>query len=143
MIRLIVIIYIVFGAMPGFGQKQGIEGKVLWISGNQMPGPGKAKTAPKGILREIYVYKPTVRAQTKISNGLFTEITSELVARTTSKPDGSFCIQLRPGEYSVFTKEAAGWFANIYDAAGRINIVKVEPKKLTVLTIQVNYMAAY
>lgn len=143
MIRHVFLFIILGQVFVCWGQKQGIAGKVVWISGNQMPGPGKAHTPPKPIAREIYFYTPTAPNETKMSNGLFSDIRTTLVAKITSKVDGTFSVKLPAGEYSVFTKETDGFFANIYDAKGRINVVKVSRRKFTKLTIQVNYQAAY
>ena len=39
------------------GPKEGIQGQVFWVSGNQMPGPGKAIPPQQGVTREVVVYK--------------------------------------------------------------------------------------
>ena len=37
-------------------QRQGIQGQVFWIGGNQMPGPGKSISPQQGIVREIVIF---------------------------------------------------------------------------------------
>lgn len=132
-----------FISLNTLAQKQGIKGKVVWISGNQMPGPGKKLDKGKGIEREILVYKPVAVQNAKQKDGFFTEINETLVTRIKSKADGSFCVKLPVGEYSIFTKEPDGLFASIYDDQGRINVITVEKKKFSEITLQLNYEATY
>lgn len=122
--------------------RQGICGRVTWVEGNQMPGPG-SRPKPQGVIREIHVYEITTASQVTRTGGLFSEVKSKLVAQAFSKADGSYKISLPPGEYSVFTKEEQGLFANIYDHKGAINPVVVERGKFTTLNISINYKAAY
>jgi hypothetical protein len=123
---------------------QGIKGKVVWVSGNQMPGPGK-NSGSIGVKREIFFHRPATSAEVvKNEPGiLYQKINTELVATVMSKGDGSFKIKLLPGEYSVFIKEPKGYFGNVFDDKGRIQVVKVEPGRYTEVTLSVDYMAAY
>lgn len=122
---------------------QGIKGKVVWIGGNQMPGPGRQTSRGAGIKREILIYKPTTMDNAIRTGSLYSEIKTELVAKTSSKEDGSFRIKLPPGEYSVFIKEKEGYFANLFDGEGRINIIEVKRGEFSEVTIRVDYQAAY
>jgi hypothetical protein len=124
-------------------QKQGIKGQVFWLSGNQMPSPDKQRSPHLGIQREIYIYKPTTLQDVEQQDGFFSEIKTELIAKIVTRDDGRFKVKLPPGEYSVFTKEPKGLFANLYDKNSRINIVEVKPKKYTWMVIAVDYEAAY
>lgn len=124
-------------------QKQGICGKVMWISGNQMPGPGLIYSGAKGVVREVYIYESTTNAQTVQENGFYTSIQTKLVKKVKSKKDGSFSVNLPVGTYSVFVKEAQGLWANSFDGQGRINPITVEANTYMTLTINVNYQAAY
>lgn len=123
--------------------EQGIKGQVLWLSGNQMPGPGTAKRPPHGIKRNIFVHKATGLTDVTQNDRFYSNIRTELVAKTTSDKDGFFKIDLPPGEYSIFVEEPGGYFANLFDEKGRINVVKVNPGKYTQHTITVDYEAAY
>jgi hypothetical protein len=126
-----------------FGQKQGIQGQVFWLSGNQMPGPEKAVTPQQGIVREIHVYNAVTLANTQRQDGFFQNIDAVLVTKVSTNPDGSFRIKLPPGKYSLFTKEEKGLFANLYDGNGCINCISVKPRKYSWITITVYYEAAY
>lgn len=125
-------------------QKQGIRGQVFWLSGNQMPGPRNPAQAPQqGIVREVQVYKVASPTDVVVENSYYKEVRTGLVATAISGPDGYFKIKLPPGEYSVFTVESKGLFANMFDARNRINPVVVKPGKYTWVTITIDYEAAY
>jgi hypothetical protein len=139
----IVALVILISAVSCMSQKQGIVGQVLWVDGNQMPGPDSKNSPAKGIEREIYIYEAAMLKDTKRSNGFFSEIRTPLVAKVISDETGTFRVLLPEGEYSVFTKEPEGLFANIFDGQGRINTIFVKKQEFTQITIKVNYNAAY
>jgi hypothetical protein len=125
------------------GPRQGIQGQVFWVSGNQMPGPGKSIPAEQGITREILIYKAAMLQEVEQKDQFFNNVKTELVTNTLSKPDGSFKIKLPPGKYSIFTQEPEGLFANIIDQNGCVSCVEVRPKKYSWVVITVDYEAAY
>lgn len=132
-----------FGSVLANAQNQGICGKVIWVEGNQMPGPGKKSTANPGVERELHVYEAVTSHQAGQANGFYTDIKTKLIAKVKSKADGTFKIKLSPGVYSVFTKESEGLFANTFDQNGVINAVVVDKGKFTKTDIIINYKAAY
>jgi hypothetical protein len=125
------------------GPKEGIQGQVFWVSGNQMPGPGKSIPPEQGVTREIVVYKAATMQDVEQKDLFFTSVKTELVTKALSKSDGSFKIKLPPGRYSVFTQEQKGLFANIIDQNGCVSCVEVRPKKYSWVAITVDYEAAY
>jgi hypothetical protein len=129
-------------ASQAFSQ-QGICGKVTWIAGNQMPGPDKEIEKPEPVVRLIHVHEVTTSDQVVTEDGLYKEIKTKLVAKAKSDTQGRFKISLPPGEYSVFIKEADGWFAKSFDDQGRIQTVTVKPKKYAEMDILVDYLASY
>jgi hypothetical protein len=124
-------------------QKQGIKGQVFWLSGNQMPGPGTTQPPQQGIVREIHIYKVATVDDVVMDNNYYAKVNTPLVAKALSGKDGYFKVRLDPGEYSVFTLEPKGLFANMFDVNQRINPVIVKAKKFTWITITVDYEAAY
>lgn len=125
-------------------QKQGIRGQVVWVSGNQMPGPDRKITESPGIKREIYIYQATTLDQATVQDGVFfSNITTALVKEIRSNKKGKFCVKLPPGEYSVFVKESRGLFANSFDMNNRIQCITVKSGEYANPVIQVNYEAAY
>ena len=123
-------------------QKEGIKGQVFWISGDQ-PGPGSQATPDQGTIREILIYKATSLKDVSQKDQFFAEIKTELINTVMSSQDGSFKVKLPPGEYSVFTKEQKGLFANVIDHNGCISCVNVSPKRYSWVTITVDYEANY
>lgn len=126
-----------------YAQKQGIRGQVFWLSGNQMPGPGKALSPQQGAIREIHIYNAASMKDNPSPNGFFSSISSVFVTSVVSEKDGTFKVRLEPGRYSVFVKEQNGLFANLFDGEGCINCVIVKPKEFAWITITVDYEAAY
>lgn len=124
--------------------QQGISGKVVWVSGNQMPGPGAERTEPSGIKREIHIYALTTVEQTTQTDGVFfSDVKSQFVRKVRSKKNGKFCVKLPPGQYSVFVKEEKGLFANLFDGGNHIHPITVKSDEYEILTIQVNYAASF
>lgn len=141
---LVLPIIIILSACSSVQLRQGIEGQIFWVSGNQMPGPDTRKPSPNGIQRELHIYELTTIEETSLSaEGFFSDIKTKLVAVVSTKEDGSFKLRLPPGKYSIFVKEEAGLFANLFDTNNVINPIVVEDKQYAWLTIKVNYQAAY
>jgi hypothetical protein len=124
-------------------QRQGIRGQVFWLSGNQMPGPGREVAPGLGIRREIHIYEVATRDQADHTDVFFSNIRTRHVATVVSDADGRFKVKLPPGRYSLFVKEPQGLFANLVSTSDEINSVVVEPRKFTWVSITVDYEAAY
>ncbi|MEJ0081858.1 MAG: hypothetical protein WDM78_13125 [Puia sp.] len=60
-----------------------------------------------------------------------------------SDDKGYFFLSLPPGEYSLFTKKDALFYANNFDADNHIAPVKVVPHKVTQVNVNVDYDAVY
>ena len=124
---------------------QGIQGHVFWVGGNQLPGPGKDSSSDrKPIAREIYIYKALTLDRAGDKQGdFYSTINGELIKTIKSQPDGSFETNLPVGQYSLFTKEDGGLFANRMDGQGCINCFDVKSREFTTVDITVDYDAAY
>lgn len=125
--------------------KQGIQGQILWEAGNQMPSPdAPPSNGRRGVERTVYVYELTNSSQTTSQDGIFhTNIKTKLVTQVKTDANGKFAVNLKPGRYSLFTKEEQGLYANLFD--GEMNIFPVEVKEGEVTTVEflVNYNAFY
>lgn len=122
---------------------QGIKGQVLWLEGNFMPGPGQDKKG-EPVVREIYIYSVINKAEMKEKgNQLYEMPNQKPIAITKSDENGIFEVALPAGKYSVFTKEAGGLFANLFDGQMNLNPVDVEKGKFTEVDIKINYKAVY
>lgn len=129
-------------------KEQGIKGRITWLEGNQMP---KISDAPiqtgvlKGepVVRTVQIFPLVNLADAKMENGLFQSIAAKPIAETTSNEKGEFKIKLPPGQYSVFTVEEDGLFANIFDQNGDIQPINIKKKKWSKLDIVINYKAFF
>ncbi|MCX2741955.1 carboxypeptidase-like regulatory domain-containing protein [Pontibacter anaerobius] len=124
--------------------EQGIAGKVLWQAGNQMPSPDAPPSKGRGVERTLYVYELTNANQAKTTDGVFhTNIQTQLVTQVKSDADGNFAVSLKPGKYSLFSKEEKGLFASLYDGEMNINPVEVQEGQVTKVEFLINYQASY
>jgi len=123
--------------------KQGVTGRVLWLSGNLMPGPGSKPSQGKPIEREILFYAPVKMQDLSSANGLYKSVPTALEATVRSDEEGQFSVSLPVGQYSVFVKEPEGYFANSFNGDGFVNLVTVAQDSISEMTIKVNYRAVY
>jgi hypothetical protein len=125
--------------------KQGILGFVYLESGNRMPMKGAEQQGAKGLSTTIYIYEATRLEQVSRvgESPFYTSIRTRLVTTVQSDSTGSFRVGLAPGAYSLFTKQGDRFYANAYDAAGNIALVKVEKGKFSQAKITVNSSASY
>ncbi|QEC52253.1 hypothetical protein EDD80_106116 [Anseongella ginsenosidimutans] len=129
---------------PGCQSQQGIEGKIVFESGNQMPGPGVQREPAKGVKRELLIY-PLLKA-TELEaegNGFYSEPAQPPVKTVTSNDDGSFRVQLPPGNYSLLVREKEKLYANLSDGAGHIHPVEVKPNEMLQIEFKITYAAHY
>ena len=132
---------------PSFRQakKTGIEGYIFKISGNRMPSPNSKLSPPKGIPAMLYIYEQTNLNQlTRVNETAFyRDISTRLVRTTESDASGYFSVSLPPGQYSLFTKKDALFYANYFDGKNNVAPVKVVSGKVTQVNVNVDYDATY
>ncbi|WP_207495949.1 hypothetical protein [Aridibaculum aurantiacum] len=125
--------------------RQGVEGKVVEVSGNMMPGPGV--TLPKGTPLQTSVLITIALAENEVKRnqqGLYEKPQEKLVVKQVrTDANGNFKATLSPGVYSVFIETPDGWFANETDGNSVLNKITVENKQIIQKNITVNYRAAY
>jgi hypothetical protein len=122
--------------------EQGIAGKVLWREGDHMPGPGNTPRSV-GVVKEVLIYELTKTNQAVQNGQFFTDLKTDMVQKVTSDTNGNFQVSLNPGTYSIFTKEADGYFANIFDSEDNIFPITVDSGRVTRVSIVVDYKAVY
>lgn len=124
--------------------EQGIAGQVLWVSGNQMPSPDAPPSKGRGVQRTLYIYELTNASQANTTDGVFhTNIQTNLVTQVVTDANGNFAVSLKPGRYSLFSKEEKGLFASLYDGEMNINPVEVQEGQVTQVEFLINYQASY
>jgi len=128
-----------------FGKKQGIEGHVYLVTGNQMPSPDIKREPPKGVKTTLYIYELTNLQQvTRVGQApLYSDIHTKLVKTVVTDKNGYFKVKLEPGQYSLFTKDDTLFYANWFDGNNNIAPVEVAPKKYTTVTVKMDSKAVY
>jgi hypothetical protein len=129
----------------GQGKKTGIEGYIFRISGNRMPSPDSKLSPPKGVKAVLFIYELTSLSQVarQGESAFYSSISTRLVQTVTSNESGYFLVSLPPGEYSIFTKKDALFYANNFDGDNHIAPVKVVSGKMTQINVNIDYDAVY
>jgi len=122
--------------------EQGIKGKVLWLEGNFMPGPGQNNEG-QPVERQLYIYQALKTVEMKKSGQFYAIPAKEPVKVVASNAQGQFSVDLEPGTYSILSKEEKGLFANLQDGDGNINPVTVKEGTYTDFTFKIDYKAVY
>ena len=123
---------------------QGIKGNITWIEGNLMPGPDKKDGLKKGVQRTVFIYSVATASQATGEAPLYQEVKSKLVAKVESDSTGFYQCDLKPGRYSVLTKEESGkFFSGLSNDNMELSPVEVLENAMIVYDIQINYKAVY
>lgn len=124
---------------------QGIYGQVRERYGNWEPvwDPNDNSRGYRTIVRDIYVYEYTTIKdfdQPHI-DCLYPadKMPKPLVAKTTSKENGFYQLQLEPGKYSVFMLEEGNMYATGGDGYGGINSFTIEVGSLLRFDLILNH----
>lgn len=124
--------------------KQGIAGQVSYSSGNMMPGPDKKEGESKGVQREIFIYAVAAASDAEGQAPLYKAIHTQLIATVKSDSLGFFQCKLKPGMYSVLTREDDHqFFSGLSNDKGQLSPVEVLPDSVVKYTININHSAVY
>jgi hypothetical protein len=136
-IKTLVLLFCFFVANYTFGQTYKKKkttfftlcGKVTELRGNYMPDPDAPQKAQQttgtGVQREVYFFAPASSGEGQTESGCFKKVNAIFIKKVKTDVQGNYCIRLPKGSYSVFTKEAEGFFANKSDADGILNPVQI------------------
>lgn len=109
-----------------------------------MPSPDAPPSKGRGVQRTLYVYELTNGAQARTIDGVFhTNIQTNLVTQVVTDANGNFAVSLKPGKYSLFSKEEKGLYANLFDGENNIFPVEVKEGQVTDVEFLINYQASY
>ncbi len=124
---------------------QGIRGRVVEKSGNQMPSPDVPESEGKALKTTVYVYESTNVSQVERegTSPFYRAIHTRLVKTVDSDSQGRFALELPAGEYSLFTKIGDRFYANSFDARNTIAPVTVTKGQVSEVNITVSATAAY
>ena len=128
--------------------KQGIQGLVLQVTGNQMPSPsntGQKLRSGNPYPTTVFFYEPTnINQVIRVNQGpLYNIINTKLVSTVKTDSTGAFSAALPIGTYSIFVQVDKLFFANNFDIRNNISLVSVEANKVAEIKIVVNNNASY
>ena len=123
---------------------QGIYGLVKERYGNWQPilDPNDPSHGYRPIVRDIYVYEYTTINdfdQAYIGGYPADKMPKPLVAKTTSKENGFYQLQLEPGKYSVFLLDEGRMYADGGDGYGGINPITIVAGSLLQFNLILNH----
>ena len=126
---------------------QGICGTVLEKRGNYMPSPDSARPNPGGtpVEREVLIFPLLNMNQIDAGeNGFINSVRNVKPVNTVkSATDGTFCVSLPAGQYSVVVREPKGLYANLSDSQNNIFPVRVEKGKKVQVTVEITHQAVF
>ncbi|WP_240543556.1 hypothetical protein [Spirosoma foliorum] len=126
---------------------QGICGTVLVKQGNHMPGPGSPRPNANGAPaeREVLIFPLLNVSQVEAGdNGFINSVGLVKPIKTVkSGKDGTFCVNLPKGRYSVIVQEPKGLYANLYDTKNNIFPVTVEAGKSAKIKVEITHQAVF
>ncbi|MFP5039524.1 hypothetical protein [Parasediminibacterium sp. JCM 36343] len=126
--------------------QQGIEGRVVRLTGNQMPMQNRRQAStPKGLATTVYMFEVANISQTKRqgSTALYDSIHTKRIATVQTDSAGHFAVHLPVGSYSIFVKVGNGFYANRFNEQNNINVYRVEKGKLTQVEVMVSEGAVF
>ncbi len=124
---------------------QGIRGKVVEKTGNQMPSPDAPESDGRALKTTVYVYESTNISQVDRvgTSSFYTAIHTKLVKTVESDEQGRFVLELPAGNYSLFTRIKDRFYANSFDARNNIAPVSVMEGKVSEVNITISATAVY
>jgi hypothetical protein len=128
-----------------FCKREGIKGNIYRVSGNRMPSPGEPRPAPRPLSTTLYIYELTNISQVKKAEkgSFYTTVSTRLIKEVKADKKGRFKVKLPPGQYSLFIKKDALFYANIFDDKNNLYPVTVEKGKYAAVDVKADYDAVY
>lgn len=126
---------------------QGICGTVVVKQGNYMPSPDSPQPTPNGTPaeREVLIFPLLNLGQIDAGDNGFINSVREMkpIKTVKSKKDGSYCVSLPVGRYTVVVREPKGLYANLFDSQSNINPVTVTKNRLSRNTLEISHQAVF
>lgn len=125
--------------------KQGICGTVVEKRGNFMPGPGKKNGSGTPVEREVLIFPLLNLSQVEAGdNGFITSVREAKPVKTLrTEKDGTFCVSLPVGRYSVIVQEPKGLYANVSDTQNNIFPVNVQKNRQSTIRVEITHQAVF
>jgi len=127
--------------------KQGICGVVREKRGNYMPSPDSPRQNPEGtpVERDVLIFPVLNRSQVEAGeNGFINSVGDAKPVKTVkSGKDGTFCVSLPLGHYTVMVREEKRLYANLSDSKNNIFPVNVQKNKSVTVTVSITHQAVF
>jgi hypothetical protein len=123
-----------------------ITGKVVRISGNQMPSPDLPVVEPQGWETTVYFFAPLQAKDLSAlgKDGLYRRDGRSPVAVVQTDKNGVFRARLQPGRYSVLiARDSLSLFTNVTDGTGILNPVELEKGARLKIRLEASWDALY
>lgn len=110
-----------------------------------MPGPGKKSGGGTPVEREILVFPLLNLSQVDAGdNGFITSVREAKPIKTIrTDQDGTFCVSLPVGQYSVIVQEPKGLYANVSDTQNNIFPVNVQKNRQSTIRVEITHQAVF
>ena len=122
----------------------GVNGVIMLLQGDFMPGPGGPSGKSRPVARKIFFYTAAKFDQVVAEGegGFYRKINTPLIGQTSSSEDGKSQINLAPGTYTMVVEEKGKLYANGSDGT-YVKPVLVEAGKFTPIKFNIDYQATW
>lgn len=126
---------------------QGICGTVVVKRGNHMPSPDSPRPNATGspAEREVLIFPLLNISQVDAGeNGFINSVRDAKPVKTVkSAKDGTFCVTLPVGRYSIIVREPKGLYANLSDTQNNIFPVTVQKNRQSAIKVEITHQAVF
>ncbi len=129
--------------MTQLNPAQGIEGKVVRLSGNQMPGFGIERQEPEAIATAVWIFTGAIAGESPHWSVSQASQHPQWRATILSGDDGSFKVGLPPGDYTLFAQYETELYLNAFSGYGCYQTVQVKTGQMTTVELVNSEAATY
>ena len=114
---------------------QGIQGQVVHLEGNRMPGIGRNASEPQPVSTAVWVFAGKIQSEGPRWPVSEAQQHEGWVASVLSNSEGQFQVGLPPGEYTVFAQEGADLYLNSFTGDNKYKTVEVAEGQLVTMNL--------
>ncbi|GAB3501089.1 hypothetical protein GCM10027341_27410 [Spirosoma knui] len=112
-----------------------------------MPSPDSPQPAPNGTPaeRDVLIFQLLNLGQIDAGdNGFINSVRGvKPIKIIKSKKDGTYCVSLPVGRYSIVVREPKGLYANLFDSQSNVNPVTVTRNRLSRNRLEITHQAVF
>lgn len=108
-------------------EKQGIQGEVVQITGDQMPtiGTTKQRTPPQPVETTVWIFADTIPATSPRIPISQIQSQFQVLQKVKTDNQGRFFVELPPGKYTLFAQYGEDLYLNSFAGDGSYSTVEV------------------